>query len=215
MLSRCRAFTPASYTPNILFIWWYTPCRSVTCTVRPSSVSGSTPAGAIVSPSVSVTPAAKPRRIASVSGVSSVTTYCFSTWWAGERMSCASAPSSVSSTKPVLVLSSRPAGNSSRRGKSAATRSTTVVSFLSRLALTTPSGLLSMIYTNFRYAPASGTPSSATAAVCSSSWVSALRQTAPSMLTRPFVTALRLSLRVMPVRSARYLSSRIMPRAPV
>ena len=31
---------------------------------------------------------------------------------------------------------------------------------------------------------------------------------------RPLVMALRLSLRVMPVRSARYLSSRIMPGAP-
>ena len=58
----------------------------------------------------------KPRRISSVSGVSSLTKYCLSTWWAGGQMSWARAPSSVSSTKPVLVLSRRPAGNSSRRG---------------------------------------------------------------------------------------------------
>ena len=33
MASRCRAFTPAPYTPNIRLIWWYTPCLSLTFTV--------------------------------------------------------------------------------------------------------------------------------------------------------------------------------------
>lgn len=68
-----RAFTPAPYTPNIRLIWWYTPCLSLTFTVRPSGVRASTSAGERAVPSASVTPSAKPLRISSVSGVSMTT----------------------------------------------------------------------------------------------------------------------------------------------
>ena len=73
MASRCRPFTPAPYTPNIRLIWWYTPCFSITRTVRPSGERAVTSAGDRAVPSASVTPAAKPVRISSVRGVSSVT----------------------------------------------------------------------------------------------------------------------------------------------
>ena len=56
MASRCRPFTPAPYTPNIRLIWWYTPCLSLTFTVRPSGVRASTSAGERAVPSASVTP---------------------------------------------------------------------------------------------------------------------------------------------------------------
>ena len=43
MASRCRPFTPAPYTPNIRLIWWYTPCLSTTRTVQPSAERPSPP----------------------------------------------------------------------------------------------------------------------------------------------------------------------------
>ena len=54
-------------------IWWYTPCLSTTRTTRPSSERALTSAGERAVPSARVTPSAKPCRISSVSGVSSVT----------------------------------------------------------------------------------------------------------------------------------------------
>ena len=54
----------------------------------------------------------------------------------------------------------------------------------------------------------------ATSAVCSSIWVSALRHKVPFTVTAPAAIRLRLSLRGMPSRSARYLSSRLSPWPP-
>ena len=107
-------------------------------------------------------------------------------------MRWAKAPSSVSNTKPVVSLSSRPAGNSPLRLSAEGTKSSTVGSPLPSVAESTPVGLLSIKYTKARQAM--GSPARQISWVSGSACCPA-RATMPSTVTCPFCSSVLTRLR--------------------